>query len=204
MAPTETQNLPAKGVLCQELRLEGLRRLELGLALIGLKRSAIHGLAHFHAHRAKPIPQCRAMAQEPDFRKLIPHRPPMVLVDAVPVWGQERICALRTVRAGEPFVENGELTDAALIECLAQTIAAGDAQQARSQGGRVLKGYLTGLTGLKFFSRAKVGETIELEANCQKRMEGSGLFTAKAKVGQRLLAEGIFKLYVDIDYTGKK
>lgn len=142
------------------------------------------------------------MSQE--FRKLIPHRPPMVLVDNVPVWGPERIEATRTVREGDPFVENGELGDAALIECLAQTIAAGDAQHARDKGGRVIKGFLTGLTNLKFHSRAKVGETITLEADCQKRMDGMGLFKAVAKVGQRLLAEGTFKLYVDIDYSGAK
>ena len=142
------------------------------------------------------------MSQE--FRKLIPHRPPMVLVDDVPVWGPERIEATRTVREGDPFVENGELGDAALIECLAQTIAAGDAQHARDKGGRVIKGFLTGLTSLKFHSRAKVGETITLEADCQKRMDGMGLFKAVAKVGQRLLAEGTFKLYVDIDYSGAK
>ncbi|MCC6151275.1 MAG: hypothetical protein IT461_13580 [Planctomycetes bacterium] len=140
------------------------------------------------------------MSQE--FRKLIPHRPPMVLVDDVPVWGPERIEATREVREGDPFVENGELGDAALIECLAQTIAAGDAQHARDKGGRVVKGFLTGLTNLKFYSRAKVGETITLEADCQKRMDGMGLFKAVARVGQRLLAEGTFKLYVDIDYSG--
>lgn len=141
-----------------------------------------------------------AMSQE--FRKLIPHRPPMVLVDDVPIWGPEHIEALRTVREGQPFVENGEPSDAALIECIAQTIAAGDAQHAREKGGRVVKGFLTGLTNLKFYSRAKVGETITLMADCQKRMDGMGLFKAVAKVGERVLAEGTFKLYVDIDYSG--
>jgi len=136
-----------------------------------------------------------------DFRQLIPHRPPMLLVDDVLQWGPERIEARRTVREGDPFVENGELSDPALIECLAQTIAAGDAQHAREKGGRVVKGFLTGLTNLKFHARAKVGETIELEADCQRRMEGMGLFRAVARVGQRVLAEGTFKLYVDIDYS---
>ena len=69
------------------------------------------------------------------------------------------------------------------------------------KGGRVVKGFLTGLTNLKFHSRARVGETIELEADCQRRMDGMGLFKAVARVGQRVLAEGTFKLYVDIDYS---
>lgn len=142
-----------------------------------------------------------ALMTPPDFKSLIPHRPPMVLVDEVPIWGAERICARRTVRESDPFVENGELSDPSLIECLAQAIAAGDAQHARDKGGRVIKGYLTGLTGLKFYSRARVGETIDLEADCQRRMDGMGLFHARARVQDRLLAEGVFKLYVLIDYS---
>lgn len=33
-------------------------------------------------------------------------------------------------------------------------------------------------------------------------MDGMGLFKAVAKVGERVLAKGTFKLYVDIDYSG--
>jgi 3-hydroxyacyl-[acyl-carrier-protein] dehydratase len=138
-----------------------------------------------------------------DFRPLIPHRAPMVFIDDVIEYGATVIRAARTVRKGDLFVENGELPDAALIECIAQTIAAGDAQHARSKNGRVRKGYLTGLTGLKFESRARVGERIEIEATCQRRMDGMGLFDATARVGSRILARGTFKLFVDIDYSGK-
>ncbi|MCC6573244.1 MAG: hypothetical protein IT462_05575 [Planctomycetes bacterium] len=127
----------------------------------------------------------------------------MVFIDDVIEFGASEIRARRMVRTGDLFVENGELPDAALIECIAQTIAAGDAQYARSKGGRVRKGYLTGLTGVKFESRARVGERIDIEAICQKRMEGMGLFDATARVGSRTLARGTFKLFVDIDYSGK-
>ncbi|MBX3475041.1 MAG: hypothetical protein KF754_11710 [Planctomycetes bacterium] len=137
-----------------------------------------------------------------DFRHLIPHRPPMVLIDAVTEYGPEVIRAIRTVRAGEPFVTATGLEDAALIECIAQTIAAGDALYAQSKQGRVIKGYLTGLTGLVIHGRAAVGETIAVHGQCLKRMDGMGLFDATAHVGQRLLAQGRFKLYVEIDYRG--
>jgi predicted hotdog family 3-hydroxylacyl-ACP dehydratase len=139
-----------------------------------------------------------------EFRTLIPHRPPMVLIDEVLQWGPERIVASRTVRAGDPFVTEDGLDDAALLECIAQTIAAGDACFARFKGGKVRRGYLTGLTGVKIFSRAAVGETIVVQADCLKRMEGMGLFNVSAAVGARLLASGRYKLYVDIDYSGRK
>ena len=135
------------------------------------------------------------------FRTLIPHRPPMVLVDAVLEYGPARITARREVRKGEPFVDADGLDDAALLEVIAQTIAAGDALHAKSKNGRVLRGYLTGLTGVKIHSRARIGETIDVTADCLKRMDGMGLFEARAEAGGRLLAEGRFKLYVDIAYA---
>lgn len=135
----------------------------------------------------------------PQFQTLIPHRPPMVLVDEVTRYGPEEIHARRTVRPGDPFVGAGGLDDAALLECIAQTIAAGDALYAQSRGGRVLRGYLTGLTGVQIAGRAAVGETIAVRALCLKRMDGMGLFDAEAAVGERLLARGRFKLFVEIE-----
>lgn len=140
-----------------------------------------------------------AWAMGPHFETLIPHRPPMVLVDEVTRYGPEEIHANRTVRLGDPFVSKSGLQDAALLECIAQTIAAGDALYAQSRGGRVLRGYLTGLTGVQVFSRAALGETVTVKALCLKRMDGMGLFDAEAAVGERVLAKGRFKLFVEIE-----
>lgn len=134
------------------------------------------------------------------FRALIPHRPPMVLIDEVVAWGATHIVARRGVRMGDPFVTAQGLDDAALLECIAQTIAAGDACYAAEHAGRVKRGYLTGLTGVTIQSRAAVGETIEVTADCLKRMDGMGLFEVQAKAGDRLLANGRYKLFVEIAY----
>lgn len=127
----------------------------------------------------------------------------MVLIDEVTAYGAERIQARRTVREGDPFVTESGLDDAALLEVIAQTIAAGDAMYAQSKGGKVIKGYLTGLTGVKIHGRAEVGDDIHVTADCLKRMEGMGLFEASARAGERLLAAGRFKLFVDIDYAAR-
>lgn len=134
------------------------------------------------------------------FKTLIPHRPPMVLIDEVSDYGAERIRARRTVREGDPFVDHNGLHDAALLEVIAQTIAAGDAMYAQSNDGRVIKGYLTGLTGVKIHGRAGLGDVIDVTADCLKRMDGMGLFEASASTGERLLATGRFKLFVEIRY----
>jgi predicted hotdog family 3-hydroxylacyl-ACP dehydratase len=138
-----------------------------------------------------------------DFRELIPHRPPMVMIDQVIEYGAQRIVARRAVHQGQPFVHAGRLDEAALVEVIAQTMAAGDAMYAKSRGGEVLRGYLTGLTGLRLSDRARVGETIEVAADCLKRMDGMGLFTVTATAGGRVIAEGRFKLYVEVRYGDK-
>lgn len=125
----------------------------------------------------------------------------MVLIDEVLEYGPSAIRARRTVREGDPFVTVEGLDDAALLEVIAQTIAAGDALFAKFKGGRVVRGFLTGLTGVKVHGRALVGDVIEVRADCLKRMEGMGLFDIHATAGKRPLAEGRFKLYVDIDYS---
>ncbi len=124
----------------------------------------------------------------------------MVMIDEVVEWGATRIVARRTVRMGDAFVIARGLDDAALLECIAQTIAAGDACYAAEHAGKVKRGYLTGLTGVTIHSRAAVGDTIEVSADCLKRMDGMGLFEVRAQVGQRLLAQGRYKLFVEIEY----
>lgn len=124
----------------------------------------------------------------------------MVLIDEVTEFGPEVIIARRTVLAGQPFVSQRGLDDAALLECIAQTIAAGDALYARSKQGRVIRGYLTGLTGVKIEGQVQVGETLEVQARCLRRMDGMGLFDVTASAGPRRIAQGRFKLYVEIEY----
>lgn len=124
----------------------------------------------------------------------------MVLIDDVVEYGPGVIRASRVVRQGDVFVGADGLEDAALLEVIAQTIASGDALYARSKGGKVIKGYLTGLTGVKIHARARVGANIEVRAECLKRMDGMGLFDTRATANGELIAEGRFKLFVDIAY----
>jgi predicted hotdog family 3-hydroxylacyl-ACP dehydratase len=138
-----------------------------------------------------------------EFRKLIPHRPPMVLVDEVIEYGAEVIRARRVIRQGDPFVTPEGLEPAAALEVIAQTIAAGDAMYARSRGGVVQRGFLTGFTGVTLSGRAAVGETLEVTARCLRRMGGMGLFDVLATADGRPLVQGRFKLFVEVNYDGK-
>lgn len=54
----------------------------------------------------------------------MPHRPPMLLVDAAIAWDEETLTCVRTVAADDPFLDSGALPAIAVLESLAQAIAA--------------------------------------------------------------------------------
>jgi len=60
----------------------------------------------------------------PALRSLLPHRPPMILIDELVHCGpQEVVCAV-TIRDDAPFVTDGRLPALISIEYFAQTVAA--------------------------------------------------------------------------------
>lgn len=55
---------------------------------------------------------------------LIPHEPPMALIDSLVAWQEDFIHCQLTIREDSPFCENGEVPSFIAIEYMAQTIAA--------------------------------------------------------------------------------
>jgi len=84
------------------------------------------------------------MAEYPPISELVPHSGPMVLLDAMRAWAPgEATCTMR-VREGMPFVK-GELFDAvALMEPMAQAVAACLGYEAFQGGEGVRVGMIIG------------------------------------------------------------
>jgi predicted hotdog family 3-hydroxylacyl-ACP dehydratase len=80
-----------------------------------------------------------------DILELIPHRPPMVLLDEILEYGPEHVQARMRVDSRKMFVdEHGHFPAWAGIELMAQTIAAYGGLQAIAQGKPVQVGFLLG------------------------------------------------------------
>ena len=80
----------------------------------------------------------------PALRDLLPHRPPMILIDElVRCEGQEVVCRV-TIRDGAPFVEAGRVPALVSLEYFAQTVAAHFAWQNRQRAGGFTVGMLLG------------------------------------------------------------
>ena len=104
-----------------------------------------------------------------------------------------------TVRIGpEHFaVSDGAFLETALVECVAQTVAAALGQRLRASGqsGAANQGMLAAVTGFKVLAQPKVGQTLTIETREVKRLGPMLLIASTISCDGRLIATGELSLY---------
>jgi predicted hotdog family 3-hydroxylacyl-ACP dehydratase len=105
-------------------------------------------------------------ADLPDIDALIPHRPPMRLIDRVIEIEGDTITALASVPANGPFVSAGaDPPGYVVVEMMAQTVGAWDGWQRRQRGDGPEVGFLLGTRRLRCDRPTLVpGTTVRIEA----------------------------------------
>jgi predicted hotdog family 3-hydroxylacyl-ACP dehydratase len=96
--------------------------------------------------------------------RLLPHRPPMVLVDGVEHADAERCVARWTVPARSPWVEDGRLARAAFVEIAAQAAALHAGLAMSDSGAPPRLGYLGALSGFRVHGDAHPGDVLRATA----------------------------------------
>lgn len=109
---------------------------------------------------------------------LLPHAPPMVLIDEVLNWTEDSIVVATAVRADGPFVEPGLGVPAHVgIEWMAQACGAFAGLEAKAAGTPVRLGFLL---GTRRYRAARcyfvIGERLKIEAKLIFREEGMAVF----------------------------
>ena len=82
------------------------------------------------------------MDRFPPIIEILPHRPPMILLDEVLVREGERIVCAATIREEGPFVQARRVQAVVMLEYMAQCIAAFAGLNARSRGQPIRPGLL--------------------------------------------------------------
>src|ERR1700690_4220950 len=98
------------------------------------------------------------------IENLIPHRAPMRFIDALVECTETTAVATACFRADSFAVTDGLVLETALVECVAQTVAAALGQRATNSGesdsGIAAKGMLVAVSNFKFHSRAPAEKTL--------------------------------------------
>ncbi len=101
----------------------------------------------------------------PDIADLVPHRHPMLLLDAVVDYAQSVIVCTARIDQGHPFLE-GEVVDALVcVELVAQTVAAYAGYQDHLAGRAPSLGFLVSCREARFdVATLALGDALRVEA----------------------------------------
>lgn len=127
---------------------------------------------------------------------LLPHRPPMLLVDEVLGHAPDRVLAALTVRADNPFLLPEGLPGHVAIEVMAQACGCWAGIQARLADQPPRLGFLLGTRAMKLH-RAwfQPGERLLVTAALSFRDGPLGSFAARLDAAGEVAAEGDLTVY---------
>ena len=132
----------------------------------------------------------------PSVEKLIPHRGLMVRLDRLLSWTPDEVAGEFTIKEGDPFLREGMLREASIVESIAQTVAAGQGYTSYQQGGTPPLGFLTGIEDFAYLRPVHAGDTLTLWAKVQSTTGPLRITESKAKVGEELVAQGTLKFFL--------
>lgn len=132
-----------------------------------------------------------------DIEELLPHRAPMRWVDALVECTDTT--AVATVHVGEDHfaLHDGALLETALVECVAQTVAAalGHRMRASGQSGAANQGMLIGVTSFRIVAVPRASQTLTIETREVKRLGPMLLVAATITSDGQPIASGELSLY---------
>ena len=128
--------------------------------------------------------------------KLIPHRPPMVMIESLVEASPERAVAAKTFRDGDYGLDGDMVAEPALVECVAQTVAAMQGYGRFAAGARPGIGFLAGVARFSIHFQPRRGEPLTIETQVTRRLGTMCLVTGKILREGRILAEGELRFSV--------
>lgn len=131
------------------------------------------------------------------IEKLLPHRAPMRFIDALTGCTETTATATACFRAGDFAVASGAVLETALVECVAQTVAAalGQRAQASGAGDAAANGMLIAVTNFRFTAPAPLGKVLQITIAERKRLGPMLMISGSITCEGQPIAAGDLTLY---------
>jgi len=128
---------------------------------------------------------------------LVPHRPPMRWVSALVECTETTAVAKAHLKDGDLAVANGAVLETALVECVAQTVAAAMGHRAKTSGkaGFPGAGMLTGVSNFRVESRPPADKELRIEIRELKRLGPMLMIAGVVSCEGKMVASGELTLY---------
>ena len=128
---------------------------------------------------------------------LLPHRVPMLWINALTSCTETTATATACFGENDFAVADGKVLETALVECIAQTVAAALGQQAREKepSGVAGLGMLVGVSNFKIQSRPAAGKTLSIEVRERRRLGPMRLISGSISCDGQIIAAGDLSVY---------
>lgn len=127
---------------------------------------------------------------------VLPHKPPMILIDELLSVSETTLTARVLLRDDSPFVQDGRVSSLIAVEYMAQTIAALAGLRRRSRGENVKHGFLLGCRELNLPQpELRSGDDLTVEVRETWATEELGHFQCSVTRKGELVAEGVLSVY---------
>ena len=134
--------------------------------------------------------------------RLVPHRPPMLLIHELLEKEGSTAAASAVVPADEFFLEEDgdhrRLMPEFLVEIMAQGLAAADGMDALERSRPVRDGFLVGIEDFIFYRQPEPGARLRIELEKENEFASIVYFSGRIlDESGRLLASGVLKIWVE-------
>jgi len=134
---------------------------------------------------------------EEDILNLIPQKPPFVMVDRLLFSDDDHTKTSFTVTEDNVLVINGELSEAGLMENMAQTAAAGAGNMARIEDRPIDIGYIAAVKNLEIFELPPLNAELITEVKVETRLLNVAIVTGKVWSNNSVIAQCEMKIFIN-------
>lgn len=132
-----------------------------------------------------------------DILSIIPQRPPFVMVDRLISCDDENgTHTTFVVKEDNILVYNNELTEAGLVENIAQTAAAGAGYISQLTGEPISTGYIAAIKNLEVFALPQIGDVIETRVVIINKIFEVTIISGTVECKGILLAKCEMKIFI--------
>lgn len=125
--------------------------------------------------------------------KLIPQRPPIVMVDALLFFNDTKVISGLTISESNIFVEEGFLTEPGLIEHMAQTVALYTGYYFYIKNTPAPEGYIGAIKGVMIEKLPEVNAQLETEVEILQEVMGVTLVKGVTRLNDDIIMSAEMK-----------
>ena len=130
------------------------------------------------------------------IKQLIPQREPIIMVNAIFEYEEEKVVGGLTVKNDSIFVENNQLKEPGILEHMAQTVALYTGYQFYIRNESAPTGYIGSMKSIEINRLPKVNENLTTTATILHEVMGVTLVSIETKIEGEVIAKGEMKTVI--------